>query len=119
MPPGDEERRRETDELQVSLGVNIELVKDLRRRVDSLAGSQQEEIAELHSMVKTIVRDDKLHDEHHEWIETQLEISKDKAAFWKSVSEKIATAGIWSAILLVCGVLWYAIKQFIKNGATT
>ena len=115
MSDDEEERRVGMDELHVALGVNNELIKHVVSRVVG----QTEDLAQLKATIGSIVRDEKIHDTHHQWVEAQVELAKDKAKFWKGVSEKIATAGIWSAILLVCGVLWYAIKQFIKNGGAT
>lgn len=116
MPPDDEERRRGTEEIMVALRVNMELTRDLRRRVDRLSSNQLEEIAELQAQVGTIVRDDALHDTHHEWVKAQLALARDRAAFWKDLRDKLAVAGALGAAGILGTVLWYSVRQFIKSG---
>ena len=92
--------------------------KDLRKRVDVLASSQTEGMAELHSMVNRIVREDVIHDAHHEWVEAQLEIAQERARFWRDVRKKLAVTGIVGTVGLVLTVIGYAIKQYVKNGGS-
>lgn len=51
-----------------------------------------------------------------EFIESELQVRKDRADFWKNQKDKLATAGIIGAVGILCSVGWYAIQQFFHHG---
>jgi len=114
-PEKEEERREGMEGLQVSLGVNNELIKTLEERVGTIADSQARELGQLKEQIGTIVRDDELHDLDHDWIRLQREAAQDNRDFWRGALKNVTAAGIWGTILLVLGVMWYAFKQFISH----
>lgn len=106
------------NELQVELSTNTKLILDLRAQINGVSRRQAEGMAELHNKVDSIVRDDMIHDAHHEWVEAQLEIAQERAAFWREIRKKLAVTGILGAVGLVFAVIGYAISQYVKNGGS-
>lgn len=47
--------------------------------------------------------------------EESAESSKDRAALWKSVREKIVTGGIWSAVALLATAAAEGVKQWFQR----
>jgi len=50
------------------------------------------------------------------YVESQLEKEKDKKEIRQAVKTKLATSGIWGVIILLCGIGWYAISNWVRNG---
>jgi len=115
MTPEDVERRVGMEKLHIALGVNNELIKHVATRVVS----QTEELAELKATMNSIVRDEAIHDTHHDWIESQLVSAKEWADIRHDLKKKLAGAGVLGAIGVIFSIAWYAITQFVKSGGAT
>ena len=55
------------------------------------------------------------HEKHHKWIETKLKREEAELEFWTDVGKRIATAGIWSFIGLVCIALVHLAKVYLNK----
>jgi len=49
------------------------------------------------------------------FIESEMQVRKDRAEFWKSQKDKLATAGILGALSGIGTVIWYAIVHWVQN----
>ena len=85
-----------------------DLMKLLIEKVDSISDRMDK-----------VVRDEEMHDDHHDWVKSQMHAAQARAEFWEDVRKKVATAGIWGCIVLVCSVAWYAFRQFVQHNGHT
>lgn len=60
-----------------------------------------------------------LHAKHHQMLDAMLEERAQAAEFWREVRTKLATAGIWSSLVLIFTALWFAFNSYLsaKTGA--
>lgn len=50
------------------------------------------------------------------FIESEMNVRKDRADFWKGLRDKLATSGVLGALSLLGYVVWYGVVHFIQNG---
>lgn len=51
-----------------------------------------------------------------QFIDSELEARNLKAQFWRNVTEKVVTAGIWSALVFIAGAVLLTMKEYFKSG---
>ncbi len=70
-----------------------------------------DDLKQLTEAVQTLVDRHELHseqhDDHHRFIQAQIEKAEAKAELWKTVKTKVVTTGIMSAILFLCYASWH------------
>lgn len=78
-----------------------------------------ERVDELADKIDRVVRDEKMHDDHHDWIDSQVCAAKARTDFWMDVRRKVAVAGVWGTMGIVASVVWYAVVKFVEETAKT
>lgn len=99
----DEERLRQLEKehalLEQRVDENIKSDEEFRKKV----------VTDLDCIKESNIRRDESLAKVGEWLTA-------KAEFWQELKTRMAYAGIWGVIVLLSGIVWYAIKQFLHIG---
>jgi|GEM_PF-6743841 len=75
----------------------------------------EEKIDEILELQRSSAMNQELHQQHHDFIKTLIEREQERNDLIKSVKEKVLTLGVWGVIAGIGSVVWYGVKQFLKN----
>lgn len=78
-------------------------------------GKIEELEKKLQELTKEIDRQKEIDRRVVDFVDVRLEREKDRAEFWKEMRIRVASSGIWGVILLLCIVVWYAIKTYFLH----
>jgi hypothetical protein len=56
------------------------------------------------------------HHEHHDWIQSELDRHKDRAAFWKEMRVSAAKWGLLGALGVLASILWSGLQDYLRRG---